>query len=68
MRSFRLAGVVLLVVLHGCGSGDATFCTADLRTSVVLTVVDIANAPLAGVAVSYQVDGGAAWSSPFFVE
>ena len=59
MRRVRLVGVVLFVALYGCGRGDTTFCTADLRTSVVLTVVDNANAPLAGATVSYQVDGGA---------
>lgn len=60
MRVHRVAAVALLVVLDGCGSGDGQIiCTTEARPSVVLTVIDNANAPLSGVTVSYQVDGGA---------
>jgi hypothetical protein len=59
-------GLCLLAVsaiVSACGGGDdGIACTAEARTSVLLTVVDELNAPLPGVAVTYQVNGATAQS------
>lgn len=62
--------LLALSAVSACGGGDDGIapsppiasipCTTELRTSVVLTVVDQFNAPLSGVNVRYQVNGGAA--------
>lgn len=44
----------------GAGSGGTSgiVCTAELRPSVLLTVVDQAGVIVPGASVSYQIDGG----------
>lgn len=58
----RIAGLSLIAasaLIGGCGSaGEELTCTAEARSSVTLSVVDRFNVPLAGVDVTYQVDGG----------
>jgi hypothetical protein len=57
-RSIHILGLLVVGTLVGaCGDGG-TVCTAELRTSVLATVVDQFNAPLAGATATYQVDGG----------
>lgn len=48
--------LVIGALVSACGGGGA--CTAELRTSVLVTVVDQFSAPLSGVTVTYQVNGG----------
>ena len=50
--------------VSACGGGkeDSIVCTTEARTSLLLTVVDQLNAPLPGVNVTYQVNGGTAQS------
>jgi hypothetical protein len=70
----------VLAALGGCGGGTGggsaggsaggnggtggIACTAGLRASVLLTVVDQANVTLPGVSVSYQVNGGPSQNQP----
>ncbi|WP_396267225.1 hypothetical protein [Ideonella sp.] len=50
-----------MLALSACGGGDDEgACTAEARVSVVLSIVDDLNAPVAAADVSYRVDGGAA--------
>jgi hypothetical protein len=57
-------GVLVLCALvaacgGGGGGGDAgVVCTLEARSSVALTVLDASGAPLPGVTVTYQVNGG----------
>ena len=60
----------VLAALGGCGGGsgggseggsgetDGIVCTAEARSSVLLTVVNQANVTLTDVSVTYQVNGG----------
>lgn len=65
-RLRRLTTVLCLLALSAvsaCGSGsngtnNEIVCTTEARASVLLTVVDSHNLPLADVDVTYQVDGG----------
>lgn len=56
----RLLVSVLAAIAVGCGGkvDDAVVCTAEVRWSVVVTIVDDAGAPLPGATVSWRVDGG----------
>jgi hypothetical protein len=59
-RAVGLAACALGAASCGGGSdGDDIACTAEARASVMLTVVDASNAPVADARVSYRVDGGA---------
>ena len=53
--------MLFVSAVNACGGGgdDGIACTAEARTSVLLTVVDQLNVPLPGVNVTYQVNGGA---------
>lgn len=42
----------------GLGEEDGIACTTEVRTSVIVHVVDQAGVPLAGATVTYRVDGG----------
>jgi hypothetical protein len=60
-----IAAGALSLLMTACGGGstaDGLACTAEARPSVLLTVVDPQNAPLAGVTASFQVNGGSAQS------
>lgn len=66
-RMLTAATVVAVLVsaaaLSACGGGDkAVLCTAEARTSVMVSPVDGQGRPLTGVQVSYRVDGGALFS------
>ena len=56
--------LIFISAVSACGGGgdDGIACTAEARTSVLLTVVDQLNVPLPGVNVTYQVNGGATQS------
>ena len=68
-RFVNLLCLIGLSAVSACGGGDegitpssppipSTACTTEARTSVLLTAVDHLNAPLPGVNVLYQVNGG----------
>lgn len=66
-RVFTAATVVVVLMsaalLSACGGGDeVVLCTAEARTSVMVTPVDTQGRALTGVMVSYRVDGGAVFT------
>ena len=56
----RLLGSVLAAIAVGCGGtvDDAVVCTAEVRSSVVVAIVDANGVPLPGATVNWRVDGG----------
>lgn len=63
VRPIAVGALALLMTACGGGStADGLACIAEARPSVLLTVVDPQNAPLAGVTASFQVNGGSAQS------
>ena len=56
-RSIHILALLVVAALLGA-CGDVTVCTLEARVSVLATVVDQFNAPLAGATATYQVDGG----------
>ena len=63
-RFMNVLCMLFVLAVSACGGGeeDGIVCTTEARTSVLLTVVDRLNAPLPGVNVTYQVNGGAGQS------
>jgi hypothetical protein len=59
-RLLTLLTLSVLTTACGGGSGDGLACTTEARPSVLLTVVDPQNAPLAGAVATFQVNGGPA--------
>ena len=57
MRTFGIA--LMAGVAAACGGDAGPSCTADIRPSVDLEVIDDAGARLSAVQVDYRVDGGA---------
>ena len=58
-----LLSTALALVLAACGGDTATesvVCTTEARTSVLVTVIDAASAPIPSASVSYQINDGAA--------
>jgi hypothetical protein len=60
-----LLTITTCLALSACGGGNAdevVACTTEFRSSVVITVVDAASAPIPNAEVTYLINGGPAQS------
>ncbi len=80
-HSITVLAVASGLLVSACGgdggaAGDGVVCTTEVRTSVLITVVDATAAPIPSAVVSYQINGGpaqslvcpAAWACPVGLE